>query len=198
MPNKNDIKKDFNGTINLLFLGINWKRKGGDIVLEAFNILIDRGYDVTLTICGCNPTEQITNSNITVIPFLNKNNPQEYDQFLKILYQTHLLFVPTRADCTPIVFCEASAFGIPVITTDTGGVCSIIENDINGFALPYESKSIEYADQIETLLNDRSKLEKLSEQSRKKFDEELNWEVWGKKMREIILLTIDKKNTTSI
>jgi glycosyltransferase involved in cell wall biosynthesis len=192
VPNKSDIKKDFNSPINLLFLGVNWKRKGGDIALEAFNILTSKGYDITLTICGCVPPYEIKNPKITIIPFLNKNNSEEYNDFLKLLHQTHLLLVPTRADCTPIVFCEANAFAIPVITTDTGGVTSIIENNINGFALPFESKPINYADQIETLLNDRLKLKELSEQSRKKFEEELNWESWGKKMREIILLTINK------
>jgi len=191
-PDKINIKKDFNSTINLLFLGVNWKRKGGDIVLETFNILINKGYDITLTICGCIPSDEITNPKITVIPFLNKNNTEEYNYFLKLLNQTHLLFVPTRADCTPIVFCEANAFGIPVITTDTGGVSSIIKNNVNGFALPFESKAIKYADQIEILLNDRITLKELSEQSRQKFDEELNWNSWGKKMKEVILATINK------
>lgn len=193
IPSEPTIKKEFNGTINLLFLGVDWKRKGGDITLDAFTILLNKGYDITLTICGCIPPVQITNSRIKTIPFLNKNNTEEYNHFLKILYQTHLLFVPTRADCTPIVFCEASAYGIPIITTNTGGISSIVENNRNGFALPFESKSIEYADQIEILLNDHEKLKELSIQSRKKFEEELNWNSWGKKMREILLLTMDKK-----
>lgn len=192
IPDETAIKKDFNGPINLLFLGMDWKRKGGDIAIEAFTILLNKGYNITLTICGCVPPDQTTNPRIKIIPFLNKNNPEEYDDFLKLLYQTHLLFVPTRADCTPIVFCEASAYSIPVITTNTGGVSSIIENNINGFALPFESKPIEYADQIEVLLNDRIKLKELSMLSRQKFNEELNWNSWGKKMREILLLTIHK------
>ncbi|MFH6963158.1 glycosyltransferase family 4 protein [Flavobacterium plurextorum] len=193
IPEKTDIKKDFGGTINFLFLGVDWERKGGDIVLESLNILIDKGFDITLTICGCVPPHQITNSRIKVIPFLNKNKSEDYNLFLEILFQTHILFVPTRADCTPIAFCEANAFGIPVITTDTGGVNSIIENDINGYTLSFEAKPIEYANQIQDLLNNREKLKELSEQSRLKFDNELNWNYWGKKMREIFLSTIEKE-----
>ncbi|MEG1023026.1 MAG: glycosyltransferase family 4 protein [Flavobacterium sp.] len=193
IPEKTDIKKDFGGTINFLFLGVDWERKGGDIVLESLNILIDKGFDITLTICGCVPPNQITNSRIKVIPFLNKNKSEDYNLFLEILFQTHILFVPTRADCTPIAFCEANAFGIPVITTDTGGVNSIIENDINGYALSFEAKPIEYANQIQDLLNNREKLKELAEQSRLKFDNELNWNYWGKKMREIFLSTIEKE-----
>ena len=79
-------------------------------------------------------------------------------QFLNILFNTHLLFVPTRADCTPIVFCEANAFGIPVITTDTGGVSSIIKNGENGFAFPLDATPDEYANTIQSLLDDPLKL----------------------------------------
>ena len=33
---------------------------------------------------------------------------------------------------TPIVFSEANSFGLPVLTTDTGGISSIIRDDVNG------------------------------------------------------------------
>ena len=194
IPTESDIKKEFNKTINFLFLAADWERKGGDIVLEVFDILINKGYDITLSICGCNPPNQITNPKIKITPFLNKNRDEDNNYFFKILYQTHLMFIPTRADCTPIVFCEANAFGIPVITTNTGGVSSIIENDINGFTLPLKSKPIDYANQIQILLDNRKKMKELSVQSRKKFEEKLNWNSWGKKMREILLLTMAKKN----
>lgn len=34
----------------------------------------------------------------------------------------HLLLLPTRAECAGIVFNEASAYGVPILLTDTGGV----------------------------------------------------------------------------
>lgn len=189
IPLKENLQREYDACINLLFLGVNWKRKGGDIALEAFNILIKKGYNVSLTICGCKPPNLKNTANTKVIPFLNKNNTEEYEEFLSILYNTHLLVVPTRADCTPIVFCEANAFGIPVITTNTGGVSSIIENDINGYALPYEANAVEYAHKIQELLDNRAQLKKLASTAREKFEKELNWEVWGTKMKEILSQT---------
>jgi len=189
IPEKANVKKQISSTVNLLFLGVDWERKGGEIVLAAFNILINKGYDITLTICGCHPPFLANDDKIKIVPFLDKNKSGEYDELLEILDNTHLLFVPTRADCTPIVFCEANAFGIPVITTDTGGVTSLIENGVNGYALPYKSTPNDYSTTIQSLLDDRSKLSRLAASARKKFENELNWNVWGKQMREILVLT---------
>tara|TARA_R110001583_G_scaffold18633_1_gene73906 strand:+ start:4300 stop:5463 length:1164 start_codon:yes stop_codon:yes gene_type:complete len=193
IPSKSDLVKEFNTTINLLFIGVNWKRKGGTIVLETFNILIEKGYNVSLTIIGCTLPNLKNNSKINIIPFINKNNEEEFKSFLTILLNTHLLFVPTRADCTPIVFCEANAFGIPVITTDTGGVTSIIKNGENGFALPFEASPNEYANTIQSLLDDRLKLNNMSKISREKFEQELNWGTWSRKMARILELTFDQR-----
>jgi glycosyltransferase involved in cell wall biosynthesis len=191
VPNKLDINKEFRRTINLLFLSVEWERKGGDIALEAFEILLNKGYDITLTICGCTPPKKINNPRIKVVPYLNKNVKSDNECFLKILQHTHIMIVPTRADCTPIAFCEASAFGIPVITTDTGGISSIIENGLNGYALPLDSNPLDYATKIQELLDDPNKMKELSAKSRTKFEEELNWDIWAKKMKEILILTME-------
>lgn len=193
-PPKEKLQRDYNGQINLLFLGVNWKRKGGNIALESFNILQNKGYNVSLTICGCKPPNTKEAVNLKIIPFLNKNNSEDYKMFLNILYATHLLIVPTRADCTPIVFCEANAFGIPVITTNTGGVSDIIKNEINGYALPFEAEPIEYAHKVKDLLDNREKLKMLALTAQEKFEKELNWEVWGIKMKDILCQTAQVTN----
>ena len=189
IPQRANLNKEFNSTINFLFLGVDWERKGGAIVVETFRILINKGYDITLTICGCIPNLLTNDDKIKIVPFLDKNKGEECDVLVNILQNTHLLFVPTRADCTPIVFCEANAFGIPVITTDTGGVTSIIENGINGFTLPLTATPADYVAIIQSLLDDRGQLSTLALNARKKFENELNWDIWGRKMREILRLT---------
>ena len=88
--------------------------------------------------------------------------------------------MPTRAECAGIVFCEASAFGVPSITTNTGGVSTNVQDGINGFALPPEATATDYAEKIEELFFDDAAYRQLIKNSRKKFEEELNWEHWGK------------------
>ena len=124
-----------------------------------------------------------------VIPFLDKNKKDDMLRFQNLFIKAHLFFMPTRADCTPIVFCEANAYGLPVITTDTGGVSSVIENGVNGFMLPINAKSEEYSKIIEDLISNKETLKKMSESSRQKYLEELNWRQWGREMKKILLLT---------
>ena len=184
-PPQYKLKRNFINPIKLVFVGIEWERKGGDIAFEAFKKLLEQGYDVTFTVCGCVPP--VTHPRMTVIPFLNKNNEQDRIAFDKLLLESHLFFMPTRAECFGIAFCEANAYGLPVITTDTGGVTSIVENGVNGYALPIDAKGQEYAAIIKTLLDAPQKIEEMSANARKKYENELNWAIWGKQIKELIL-----------
>lgn len=178
--------KQLKKVFNLLFLGVNWKRKGGDIVYATFMELKHRGVECHLTICGCTPPFAIKNPAVTVIPFLDKNKKEDLQVFTKLLHESHVLFLPTRADCTPIVFCEAAAYGLPVITTDTGGISSIVLHKETGYCLPYNAGADAYATVIEALARDRVMYTQIASDSRQRFLQHLNWDSWGKQVKKII------------
>jgi len=191
VPNKLDVaKKEYNAPIKLLFIGQDWERKGGVIAFKTFEILLTKDYDVTFTVCGCDP--HITHPKMTVIPYLNKNIKKDNKKYINLLNESHIFFLPTRRECFGLVFYEASAYGLPAITTDTGGVTSVIENGINGYALPLDASPDDYAKKIQLLLDNPQKLKDMAIMSRDKFDKELNWDVWGEKMKHILLLTMNK------
>ena len=128
IPGANDLQPYLRTQFDIVFLGVDWDRKGGDIVLETFRLLQKRAMDVQLYIIGCIPPTDVRNEkDIIVIPFLDKNKEEDSNQLDKIFSEAAILFLPTRAECAGIVFSEAAAYGIPSITTDTGGcfnVCS--------------------------------------------------------------------------
>ena len=169
----------------LLFIGVYWERKGGDIVFDTFKFLLEKGYNVSLTICGCAPP--VNHEKMKVYLFLDKNIEADMNKLTNVIQESHVLFVPTRADCSPIVFCEASAFGLPIITTDTGGVSGVVKDGVNGFCLPINSGATAYAQVIIKLIQDKKTYLKLSKAARKKYVEELNWEKWSSTMKDIFL-----------
>jgi len=171
----------------LLFLAREWGRKGGDIVVATTSELVARGLNVELIVIGCDVPCEIDCHHIQIYEFLNKNLPEDYQIFDNIMTDCHYLFLPTNADCTPMVFGEANAYGMPVITRDTGGVSSIIENNQNGYVLPFEATSNDYADLIQREFFDSDRYKELSKRSRAYYLENLNWDVWAERARDEIL-----------
>ena len=185
IPAVHELKKAKNKICRLLFLGVEWERKGGQIALDTFYVLQKKGLPVQLTIIGCVPPVTVNDNNITVIPFINKNNAAEAKRLYNIFLNSDFLLLPTRAECAGIVFCEASAYGIPSITTDTGGVTTIVQDGSNGYVLPLSATGKEYADKIEELFNDTEKYLLLCSNSRKRYDALLNWDQWGRTFHDI-------------
>jgi glycosyltransferase involved in cell wall biosynthesis len=177
-------KIDKNKPINILFLGVDWYRKGGEIVYATFLKLLEEGYNVRLTVCGCIPP--IEHSKIEVISFLDKNKQHDLDVFIELLNKTHLLFLPSKAECFGIVFCEASAFGIPCITRNTGGISNAVYNGVNGYCLDENAKTEDYFDVIQKLIENESEFEKLSLSSRRLYEDKLNWDKWASSVLELL------------
>ncbi len=189
-----ELNREASGQCRLLFLGVEWDRKGGEIALEIFRLLKQKELNPQLHIIGCVPPHNLSGEPaITVIPFLDKNNPEDFRQLHNIFLQTDFLLLPTRAECAGVVFSEASAYGIPSITTDTGGVTTYIKEGINGYTLPVIAEGKEYADQIKKILDDPNGMTQLKQSSRTYYEKQLAWELWGHRFNEIAQNCIQQK-----
>jgi glycosyltransferase involved in cell wall biosynthesis len=181
------LKKKNMTECKLLLVGTYWKNKGADIACNVLEILQRKGITSSLTIVGCTPEEAINNPRVSVIPFLNKNTTEGAAQ-LKELYLSHHFFIlPTRFDCTPIVYCEASAFGLPVISSDTGGVRGHVAEGKNGFLIDYNDKGQKYAEKIAEVFTDKNAYRTLCESTRNEFEARLNWKSWVKEFENILI-----------
>lgn len=170
--------------IKLLFVGVNWKRKGGDIVIDTLKI-IEKTNAVELIIIGSKPQHQFKNENITVYKRLNKSIPEEYELIQKIYNESTFLILPTQADCSPIVINEALSFGIPVLTTNVGGIPEIIKNDINGYCFDKTATGNDYSEKILDIVNNK-RLERMSFNARKTYDDQCNWNQFGDQLSNFI------------
>lgn len=161
-------KRKYTNHLDLLFLGVDWERKGGDIAVEATKWLNNNGIDSTLHIVGIRnlPSRYHNLKYIRNYGFLNKNKPHEYNQLIRLLHKVHCLLLPTKAECSAIAFAEASANGLPVFTHDTGGVANYIENGKNGYMLPLGSTGADFGNKIKDTI-DSGEMQTLVEESRK-------------------------------
>jgi glycosyltransferase involved in cell wall biosynthesis len=171
---------------NLLFIGKDWQRKGGELVLAALEKLEGLGIPAQLTIVGCQPPGKFPMHNIRVIPYLNKNQDQDARLLEQLFFEADFFVLPTRADASSIVAAEANAFGLPVISTYTGGLLTIIREGINGYLLPLTARGEDFAKVIATVFRDEKKYLELRATSRKEYENRLNWEVWTERVADVI------------
>lgn len=168
----------------LLFIGVDWERKGGPLAFETFQYLTNKGFETELTVVGCVPP--MKHAKLRVIPFLDKNLKEDYQLFVNLFQESHFLLMPSRAECAGIVYAEASAFYVPSLAADTGGVESMIENGVNGFRLNINAGAEEYALLIENYFIDKERYRKFAFHTNEKYKNELNWTHWANQIMNII------------
>lgn len=180
-------KYQYNGHLHLLFLGVDWKRKGGDIAVSTCKYLNDQGIPSTLHVVGIRelPEKVQTLPFVDHVGFLDKNNPIQYKQLVDMIRLCHCLLLPTIAECAGVVFSETSAFGLPSFTHHTGGTTNYVLNGRNGYGLPLGSSGKDFGDKIKQCL-ENGELERMSHSSVEVYSERLNWNVWGEKVNQII------------
>lgn len=84
------------------------------------------------------------------------------------------------------MLCEANAFGVPGIASNTGGIPGVIRNGENGFLLSPEDDGDGYAEIIATIYKDDKRYYSLIRTSRTAYETRLNWDAWGTEFKKII------------
>lgn len=185
-------KKD-RGECRLLFVGIDWQRKGGGIAVEALDWLNDNGVPSKLIVCGCSVPEKYKhNKSVIAAGFFDKNTTQGNKDLEEMYLSSHFLILPTRAENFGQVFAEAAAYGLPVLASNTGGVPSAVDHKENGFLLDYAAKGKEYGRIIKEMWEDPDKYESMRLASRAAFENKFSMDVWRNSMRMVMDKLLDK------
>ena len=174
-------KKD-NSFINLIFVGVNWENKGG---LKAYNCLLallKAGHPSKLTIVGCTVPEEFKHEHLINIPFIKKTTVEGRKAFEDLYLNADFHILPTRFEAYGIVFCEASAYSVINIATNTGGTSTPIKEGENGILMKEESTGEDYAQKISSIYSDKEVFKQLQVSSRKRYDDVLNWDIWAKNL----------------
>jgi glycosyltransferase involved in cell wall biosynthesis len=184
------------GTCHLLFVGVSWERKGGEIAVETVVELERLGVTAELTVVGCQPPQAIRHPRIHFIPFIDKNTPEGRARLDHLYKEADFFLLPTRAECYGVAFCEANAYGLPVFATHTGGVPEIVHEGVNGYLFPLAARGSEYARRIRDVFNHRETSQALRVSSRKEFETRLNWDHWGENLFQVLQAAVRDSQRT--
>jgi glycosyltransferase involved in cell wall biosynthesis len=118
------------GSVRILFVGGDFARKGGDVLLDAFArlrpALAVTGVDIGLDL--------VTREEVPVAPGvvvhrgLQPNSPA----LIELYRAADIFCLPTQADCLGLVLCEAGATGLPLVATAVGGIPEIVRDGQTG------------------------------------------------------------------
>lgn len=169
--------------LRLLLVGRDYRRKGIDVAIETARQLNASGTPADLTVCGTNGSRH---PHVRFVGPYRKSDPEQLKQYVELYRQSHFLLHPALFDASPTVPSEAAAFGTPTITNDTGGCGTSVADGESGVVLPKGSKPEAYARVIVDFLRNPRRYQELRISTRKRYQRELNWDVAGKRVREIL------------
>lgn len=165
--------------LSLLFVGYNWDRKGGPLILDIWRELRRRTGNAELHIVGARPKAADGLDGVILHGRLNKTDPGQYETFLSLYRNAHFFIMPSRQEAYGIVYCEAAAFGRPAIAAQTGGVGTIVGDDRTGLLFPLDATPADYADRILALWSQPEAYVAMCRAARKNYEVNLNWHSWG-------------------
>lgn len=161
---------------NILFVGKDWERKGGPLLVEAFKQVRTKIPDATLTILGCTPKTGLENC--------FESGEVSLEEVAKAYEKATVFCLPTQREPFGIVFLEAMFYRLPVITNRTGATPFIIEDGLSGYLL--NNTVEEYGRVLTDLLSDSKKCEALGAQSFEIAQKKYTWNNVGMLMANTI------------
>ncbi|MBE7533771.1 MAG: glycosyltransferase family 4 protein [Chloroflexi bacterium] len=181
----NPLENDGYSNKNILFVGVDWERKGGPELVRAFQQVLQVHPDARLTIVGCTP--QVDVPHCEVVGRLPLAQVKEY-------YRRASVFcLPTKLEPFGIVFIEAFSYKLPVVAARVGAIPDFVIPGVNGYLI--EPSDVNHlAQRLIELLADPVKCQAFGEQGFHLVQENYNWEAVGQRMKEQILATLPVKS----
>ena len=166
-------KKEFDGK-TILFIGIDFDRKGGQVLLEAFQLVKKEIPDARLKIVGPSTLHAVPDG-VQNLGFISKMTPEGIDRLRQAYLEASLFVMPSLYEPYGVVFLEAMAHGLPCIGTDNCAMPEIIDHGKTGFLVP-PGDAETLAERMAELLQDKELAETMGKQGREIFLNSLTWD----------------------
>ncbi|HEY1334762.1 MAG TPA: glycosyltransferase family 4 protein, partial [Myxococcaceae bacterium] len=138
----------------VLFIGREFERKGGDLLLQAFARVRAKIPGARLVLVGPQALS-VAEPGVTNLGLLRKDDPREWAQLIAAYRSADVFCFPTRYEPFGIVILEAMLFGLPCVATRTGAIPEMIKDGETGYLVPPEDVDTLTA-RLLTLLGDRT------------------------------------------
>ena len=141
----------------VLFVGGDFSRKGGDLLLEVFKKRFRGKAELAL----------VTRADVPEGPGVHvyKDLHANSEKLLELYATSDVFALPTAADCFSIVCQEALAAGLPIVTTRVGGIRDLIDEGETGYGVPVGDGAA-LGDALEALIENPTRRGEMSKKAR--------------------------------
>jgi glycosyltransferase involved in cell wall biosynthesis len=155
-------------------VGSHKQKKGIDTLLRAFARIAKKYPNVSLIQVG---SGSMTSELHTLAKVLGINNRvrflggQPHETVVNLMRGAEIFCLPSQtakngdSEALGIVFNEASACGVPIVSTKHGGIPEAVLDGETGFLVP-ERDDVALAEKLDTLLSDRALAKKMGQRGR--------------------------------
>jgi glycosyltransferase involved in cell wall biosynthesis len=165
IPHKNNV---------ILFVGYEFKRKGGELLLDAFTEIKRLKNDIELWIVGTDVDTEMEGVKVY-------GRIRNRDRLSEIYRRASALVLPSYFDPMPNTVIEAMGFGTPVVVSDKVGTSELIQNGKNGYVIEAGNLS-GLVDVLMNILSDKTSAEKVGANGKITVVNKLNWDAIADKI----------------
>ena len=187
-------RRSRNTVCEILFTGVICEPKGVLVLLEACNLLRQRGIDFRLKLMGKFQTERFE---VTVREYVVHHGLERQVTFLGVrtadkkweaFANADVFCFPSffESEALPVVVLEAMQFALPVVATRWRGIPSLVRDGETGYLVPIRDSS-SVADMLQKLIQDPVLAKRLGERGREVYLQDFMVEKHLKSMQDMFL-----------
>ena len=166
----------------VLFVGRQFERKGGDLLLTAFKAVRERVAGARLVIIGPERLD-VQQEGVEFVGFLEKDRADHRARLLDAYANADVFCLPTRFEPFGIVYLEAMYFGLPCVGTNAWAVPEMITDGISGYTVPVGDVTA-LSDRLARLLTDRSLARRMGDAGRARAEDHFTWRAVVERMTD--------------
>ena len=174
------------GPLRLLCVARLIERKGQQHLLEAVNLVVKQGVDVTLTLVGTGDAERERRNQATRLGLTDRVHFAGYvprEEIAAWYRAAHAFVLPSYNEGMSVATLEAMAAGLPIVCSRASGLSELVSDGVNGFTCEWDDVA-SLAAHIGRLAGDRSLARQMGSASRNRASRF----TWGSATRDYLQL----------